>query len=46
MDFYLQEMNREVNTLGSKSADVGISQLVIEIKSELEKVREQVQNLE
>lgn len=46
MDFYLQEMNREVNTIGSKSPDVGISQLVVEIKSELEKVREQVQNLE
>ena len=46
MDFYLQEMNREVNTIGSKSADVAISQLVVDIKSELEKVREQVQNLE
>lgn len=46
MDFYLQEMNREANTIGSKSADVGISQLVVEIKSELEKIREQVQNLE
>lgn len=46
MDFYLQEMNREVNTMGSKSADVAISQLVVDIKSELEKVREQVQNLE
>lgn len=46
MDFYLQEMNREVNTIGSKSADVGISQMVVEIKSELEKLREQVQNIE
>jgi len=46
MDFYLQEMSREVNTMGSKSADVNISQLVVDIKSELEKVREQVQNLE
>jgi len=46
MDFYLQEMSREVNTMGSKSADVAISQLVVDIKSELEKVREQVQNLE
>lgn len=46
MDFYLQEMNREANTIGSKSLDVGISQLVVEIKSELEKIREQVQNLE
>ena len=46
MDFYLQEMNREVNTVGSKSADVGISQIVVDIKAELEKIREQVQNLE
>ncbi len=46
MDFYIQEMNREVNTIGSKSQDATISQLVVEIKSELEKVREQVQNLE
>ena len=46
MDFYVQEMNREVNTIGSKSADVGISQMVVEIKSELEKIREQVQNIE
>lgn len=46
MDFYVQEMNREVNTIGSKSADVVISQLVVEIKSELEKIREQVQNIE
>jgi len=46
MDFYVQEMNRETNTIGSKSADVGISQLVVEIKSELEKIREQVQNIE
>ena len=46
MDFYVQEMNREVNTIGSKSADVGISNMVVEIKSELEKIREQVQNIE
>lgn len=46
MDFYIQEMNREANTIGSKAQDVGISQLVVEIKSELEKVREQVQNIE
>ncbi|KAF0197992.1 MAG: hypothetical protein FD169_55 [Bacillota bacterium] len=46
MDFYVQEMNREVNTIGSKSADVGISHMVVEIKSELEKIREQVQNIE
>ncbi len=46
LDFYLQEMNREVNTLGSKSADVNISQVAVDIKAELEKIREQVQNLE
>jgi uncharacterized protein (TIGR00255 family) len=46
LDFVIQEMNREVNTIGSKSADVAISQAVIEIKSDLERVREQVQNLE
>ena len=46
LDFVVQEMNREVNTIGSKSAEVGTSQAVIEIKSELERVREQVQNLE
>ncbi|MGQ9557591.1 MAG: YicC/YloC family endoribonuclease [Desulfurispora sp.] len=46
MDFLLQEMNREVNTIGSKSSDLPISRTVVEIKSELEKIREQVQNLE
>jgi uncharacterized protein (TIGR00255 family) len=46
MDFLLQEMNREVNTLGSKIADAAVAQLVVNIKSELEKIREQVQNVE
>ena len=46
LDFVIQEMNREVNTIGSKSADVAMSQAVIEIKSDLERVREQIQNLE
>jgi len=46
MDFLLQEMLREVNTAGSKSSDVNISRNVIEIKSELAKMREQVQNVE
>jgi uncharacterized protein (TIGR00255 family) len=46
VDFLLQEMGREVNTIGSKSSDAEISLRVIEIKSELAKVREQVQNLE
>jgi uncharacterized protein (TIGR00255 family) len=46
IDFLIQEMGREVNTIGSKSGDVGISRRVIEIKSELAKLREQVQNIE
>jgi uncharacterized protein (TIGR00255 family) len=46
IDFLIQEMGREVNTIGSKSGDAEISRDVIEIKSELAKLREQVQNLE
>jgi uncharacterized protein (TIGR00255 family) len=46
IDFLIQEMNREINTIGSKAADLTISPLVIEVKSELEKMREQVQNVE
>lgn len=46
LEFLLQEMSREANTLGSKSQDVKLSHLVVEIKSQLEKVREQVQNVE
>lgn len=46
MDFLLQEMNREVNTLSSKSDDIEISKHAILMKSELEKIREQVQNVE
>ncbi|MEW6334190.1 MAG: YicC/YloC family endoribonuclease [Thermodesulfobacteriota bacterium] len=46
IDFLIQEMGREVNTIGSKSGDTGISRNVIEIKSELAKLREQVQNIE
>ena len=46
MDFLLQEMNREINTIGSKASDLNIASIVVEIKSELEKIREQVQNLE
>ncbi|MFH1080329.1 MAG: YicC/YloC family endoribonuclease [Pseudomonadota bacterium] len=46
VDFLIQEMNREINTIGSKSNDADISKQVIEIKSELAKLREQVQNLE
>lgn len=46
LDFLLQEMNRESNTIGSKTNALAISNLVIEMKSELEKIREQVQNIE
>jgi uncharacterized protein (TIGR00255 family) len=46
LDFLLQEMGREVNTLGSKANDADISTQVVRIKSELEKIREQVQNIE
>lgn len=46
LDFLLQEINREVNTIGSKANDTDIAALVVEMKSELEKVREQVQNIE
>lgn len=46
LDFIVQELNRETNTIGSKSSDVIIANYVVEIKSELEKIREQVQNIE
>jgi uncharacterized protein (TIGR00255 family) len=46
LDFLLQEMNRETNTLGSKAGDVAIVHRVVAVKEELEKIREQVQNLE
>ena len=46
LDFLIQEMNREVNTIGSKANDKLLSQLVVELKSVLEKIREQVQNIE
>lgn len=46
MDFIIQEMNRETNTIGSKSGCLEITNLVIEIKTELEDIREQVQNIE
>lgn len=46
IDFLLQEMNREINTTGSKSSDAEIARLVIEAKSELSKLREQAQNIE
>ena len=46
LDFLVQEMNREANTIGSKANDIEITNLVLEIKSEIEKIREQVQNIE
>ena len=46
IDFLLQEMNREVNTIGSKSVDSDIAKLVVDCKCELEKIREQIQNVE
>lgn len=46
LDFLLQEMNREINTTGSKCADSAIARIVIDMKAELEKIREQIQNIE
>ncbi|TEB05749.1 hypothetical protein Psch_02790 [Pelotomaculum schinkii] len=46
LDFLIQEMNREINTIASKASDLEISRAVVEAKSELEKIREQVQNIE
>ena len=46
LDFIVQEMNRETNTIGSKAQDLEIARAVVEIKSEIEKIREQVQNIE
>lgn len=44
MDFLIQEMNREANTIGSKCSDARIAQCVVDLKSEIEKLREQIQN--
>ena len=46
LDFLLQEMNREANTIGSKCTDVNLARIVVDIKAELEKIREQTQNIE
>jgi len=46
MDFLIQEVNRESNTIGSKCCDVSIAQVAVDLKAELEKIREQVQNVE
>ena len=46
LDFLIQEFNREANTIGSKCNDIDIARVVVDIKAEIEKIREQVQNLE
>ncbi len=46
LDFMIQEMNRETNTMGSKANDVEISKIIVNMKSEIEKIREQIQNIE
>lgn len=46
LDFLVQEINREVNTIGSKCQDVAVTSIVVELKSEIEKIREQIQNIE
>ncbi len=46
LDFLIQEMNREINTVGSKCSDSDIAHLVVDVKTELEKIREQIQNIE
>lgn len=46
LEFVLQELGREINTVGSKSSDIEVAHLVIDIKSELERIREQIQNIE
>ena len=46
LDFIVQEMNRETNTIGSKAQDAEITRAVVDMKSEIEKIREQIQNIE
>ena len=46
LDFLVQEINREVNTMGTKASDASISARAVEIKAELEKIREHIQNVE
>ena len=46
LDFLMQEMNRETNTIGSKANNARIARIVVNVKGELEKIREQVQNIE
>lgn len=46
LDFIVQEMNREVNTIGSKAQNLNITKTVVDMKAEIEKIREQIQNIE
>ena len=46
LDFITQEMHREVNTIGAKSVDPELSTIVVKLKSEIEKIKEQIQNIE
>lgn len=46
LDFIVQEMNREVNTIGSKAQDLNVTRIVVDMKAEIEKIREQIQNVE
>ena len=46
LDFLVQEMNREANTIGSKANDIEVTNLMLMVKAEVEKIREQVQNIE
>ena len=46
LDFIVQEMNREANTIGSKASDLEVAKIVVDLKSEIEKIREQIQNIE
>lgn len=46
LDFIIQEINREINTIGSKAQDLSITKIVVDMKSEIEKIREQIQNVE
>ena len=46
LDFLVQEINREANTIGSKAQDVTLARVVVDIKAEIEKIREQIQNIE
>ena len=46
LDFLIQELNRETNTIGSKANDLDVTEAVLQLKNEIEKIREQVQNIE